>query len=208
MGPGCAFLDLTGDDLPDIYLLNGSALPGAPPGVTYGNRFYRNNGDGTFTDVTRSSGLKDGQYALGCCAGDYDNDGDTDLYVTHYGTCALFRNNGAGVFADVTQRAGVGARGFCAGASFADYDGDSYLDLYVCRYVKWTPETNIKCTQPAGQELVQGGCRPTVYPADRGVLYHNNGNGTFSDHTTKAGMTYSGPTWMRTAILISLWRTT
>ena len=189
MGPGCAFVDLTGDELPDLYLLNGAALPGAPPGLVYGSRLYRNNGDGTFADVTQGSGLEDGKYALGCCAGDYDNDGDTDLFVTHFGESTLYRNTGKGSFSDATQEAGIRVRGFCTGASFADYDGDGYLDLYVCRYVKWTPETNRRCAQMAGEQSVQGNCKPTVYPAERGVLYHNNGDGTFTDQTTKAGMT-------------------
>lgn len=191
MGPGCAFLDLTGDELPDLYLLNGAELPGADPDETYGSQFYRNNGDGTFTDVTRASGLADGRYALGCCAGDYDNDGDVDLYVTHFGRNTLYRNNGDGTFSDVTDRARVGLQGFCTGASFGDYDGDGYLDLYACRYVKWTPESNIRCTQFEGKQAVSGNCRPTVYPMDRGVLYHNNGDGTFSDHTARSGVSLS-----------------
>ncbi|MCC2668936.1 MAG: ASPIC/UnbV, partial [Armatimonadetes bacterium] len=120
MGPGCALVDLTGDDLPDLYLVNGASLPGAPR-VEATDAFYRNNGNGTFTDATAGSGLRDPRYGMGVCAGDYDGDGLLDLYVTNVGRKTLDRNRGDGTFADVTTTAGVGAGGFSTGASFADY---------------------------------------------------------------------------------------
>lgn len=107
MGSGCALVDLTGDGRPDIYLVNGARLPGAPPGPPFRNAFYRNSGDGTFTDATRNSGLGDERYGIGCCAGDYDNDGNLDLYVTNLGRNTLYHNNGDGTFTDVTAKAGV-----------------------------------------------------------------------------------------------------
>lgn len=188
MGPGCAFVDLTGDGLPDIYLINGAPLPGAPTGAVYGNRFYRNNGDGTFTDGTTKAGLADGRYGMGCCAGDYDNDGFVDLYVTHLGRNTLFRSNGDGTFTDVTAAARVGGGGFSTGAAFADYDNDGYLDLYACRYVDWAPERNVACTAKDGTTTVRVYCRPDVYPPVRDILYRNNGNGTFTDVTRAVGM--------------------
>lgn len=187
MGPGCAFADFSGDGRPDIYLLNGAPLPGAhePAG---GSRYYVNRGDGTFADRTAASGLRDGGYAIGCCAGDYDNDGDLDLYVTHLGRGTLYENRGDGTFADVTAAAGVGAEGFGSGAAFADYDGDGDLDLYVCRYVRWSPETNVACHQEMEQQRVLVYCRPTVYPPADGILYRNDGGGRFRDVTAAAGM--------------------
>lgn len=188
MGPGCALADFTGDGLPDVFLVNGARLPGCPPGPSFHSAFYRNNGDGTFTEATRASGLWDEGYGIGCCAGDVDNDGHLDLYVTHLGRNTLYQNNGDGTFRDVTEIAGVGAGGFSAGAAFGDYDNDGHLDLFVCRYVVWTPETNQEChVQDAGR-LVRSECRPIVYSAARSILYHNTGHGTFEDVTAASGI--------------------
>ena len=187
MGPGCAFADFTGDGRPDIYLVNGAPLPG-DSAASYRNRFYRNKGDGTFVDETVISGLGNEGYGIGCCAGDFNGDGLLDLYVTNLGPNALYQNNGDGTFTDVAAAVGVQATGFSTGAAFADYDGDGHLDLYVCAYVEWSPETNVTCESPDGQNLVTVYCRPLVYPAARNVLYHNNGNGAFTDVTATAGM--------------------
>lgn len=188
MGSGCALADFTGDGLPDIYLVNGARLIGPPASEPDRDHFYRNNGGGKFTDVTAASGLGDPGYGMGCCAGDFDNDGHLDLYVTNLGRNTLFRNRGDGTFTDVTETAGVGAGGFSTGAAFADYDGDGYVDLYVCRYVRWSADRDVPCTAPDGQKNVRVYCRPSVYPAAADVLYHNNGNGTFTDVTAKAGV--------------------
>jgi hypothetical protein len=187
MGPGCAFVDLTGDGKPDLYLVNGARLPGAPAAAPYKDAFYRNNGNGTFTDATDASGLGDVRYGMGCSAGDFDNDGLLDLYVTNVGRNTLYRNIGEGKFKDVTASAGVEAGGFSSSSAFGDYDGDGDLDLYVCRYVVWTPETNIVCKNTDGQEEVEVYCRPTVYQPAKNLLYRNNGNGTFTDATTTSG---------------------
>lgn len=191
MGPGCAVVDLTGDDLPDLYLVNGAPLPGAPPGKVT-DAFYRNNGDGTFTDATAESGLSDPGYGMGVCAGDYDGDGRLDLYVTNVGRNSLYRNLGSGRFQDVTRAAGVGAGGFSSGSAFGDYDGDGDLDLYVARYVRWSPEKDLPCTARDGTREVRVYCRPSVYPPEQGLLYRNNGNGTFTDVTRAAGMALPG----------------
>lgn len=191
MGPGCALVDLTGDDRPDIYLVNGATLPGAPP-EKLTDAFYRNNGDGTFTDATSTSGLNDPRYGMGVCAGDYDGDGRLDLYVTNVGRNTLYRNRGDGTFEDVTTRAGVGAGGFSTGAAFADYDGDGDLDLYVARYVTWSPESDRPCTAADGARMVRVYCRPSVYPPAQGILYRNNGNGSFTDVTSRAGLGLPG----------------
>lgn len=188
MGAGCAFADFTGDGKPDIYLVNGARFPGAPAGPPLGAGFYRNNGDGTFTDATASAGLADGRYGIGCCAADYDNDGRLDLYVTHVGRNTLYHNEGNGRFTDMTESAHVGAGGFGSGAAFADYDGDGLLDLYVCQYTDWTPAKDQPCTANDGTKTVRVYCRPNVYSAVRGILYHNDGRGRFTDVTRAAGL--------------------
>lgn len=188
MGAGVAFADLTGDGRPDIYLVNGARLPGAPAGAPIRDAFYVNQGDGTFVDRTDAAALGDPGYGMGCCVGDYDADGNPDLFVTNVGRCTLYRNRGAGVFSDVTAAAGVGLKGFCTGAAFGDADGDGDLDLYVCRYVKWSAATDQPCHAQQGDRQVEVYCRPTVYPADLGVLYLNDGSGRFRDATRAAGL--------------------
>lgn len=188
MGPGCAFADFTGDGMPDLYLVNGSRLAGASPGEPPSDRLYRNNGDGTFQDVTAAAGLRERRYGIGCCAGDFDNDGDLDLYVTNVGRNTLYRNEGNGTFRDVTTQAGVGAGGFSSSAAFGDADNDGDLDLYVCRYILWSPARNILCEVETGEGVAQGQCRPVVYPPAPDIFYRNNGDGTFTDVTSAAGM--------------------
>lgn len=191
MGPGCALVDLNGDGRPDIYLLNGAPLPGAPPDGSYGNRFYINNGDGTFRDATDASGLRDGGYCMGVCAGDYDNDGFVDLYVTHLGRNRLYHNNGNGTFTEVAARAGVDADGYSSGAAFVDVDNDGYLDLYVARYVRWDVAHDTPCYQNDGAQKTRVYCRPIVYPPAEGLLYHNNHDGTFTEVSRQSGVRVS-----------------
>lgn len=191
MGPGCGVLDYDGDGWPDIYLVNGGRLPGFE-GLAPRSRLYRNNRDGTFADVTATAGVGGAGYGIGCCAGDYDNDGHTDLYVTGYGGNVLYHNNGDGTFSDVTAQEGARAGGFCSGAAFGDYDGDGKLDLYVCRYVDWDAARNVECRIPHGtaRELVY--CRPVVYPPAAGILFHNDearqGKPRFRDVTAASGV--------------------
>ncbi len=189
MGPGCVFTDLTGDGRPDVYLVNGAALPGAAKSPDAGNRFYVNRGDGRFDDRTEAAGLRDGGYGIGASAADYDGDGDTDLFVTQLGKCRLYQNNGKGGFQDVTDEAGAGVTGFAAGSAFADYDLDGDLDLFVTRYVKWTPATSITCKHNDGTHVTSVHCRPVVFPPDTSVLLRNNGSGKFENVTRAAGIT-------------------
>jgi hypothetical protein len=210
MGSGGAFLDFDGDGWLDVLLLNGRALaegdrrstsvkaPGsrlqAPSSRAPTPALYRNQGDGTFTDVTRGSGLDVSIYAMGCCVGDYDNDGDEDLYVS----CALepgrlFRNDGGGRFRDVTEQAGVGNQSrFGTSCAWLDYDNDGWLDLFVCNYVRYSLAKDRPCYE-GGRRYY---CRPTVYPPDACALYRNRGDGTFED--------VSGPAGIRQAIGNSL----
>ena len=187
MGPGCGMFDYDGDGWPDVYLVNGGPLPGAT-GPRPRNRLYRNNRDGTFTDVTARAGVWGTGYGIGCCAGDFDNDGHTDLYVTQFGRNVLYKNRGDGTFLDVTARAGAAAGGFSSGAAFADYDSDGLLDLYVCRYVQYDPRTSPRCSARLGGKNILIYCRPTAYEPASGILYHNEGNGRFRDVTAASGM--------------------
>jgi hypothetical protein len=153
----------------------------------YWNRLYRQNRDGSFTDVTQSAGLAaagNGNYGMGVAVGDYDNDGYPDLYVTSYGKNILYRNNGNGTFTDVTAKAGIAAGGWSVSAGFFDYDNDGHLDLFVTRYMDWDPDHNKIC----------GGdwhtyCPPAAFPATTCVLYRNRGDGTFEDVSERSGIT-------------------
>ena len=186
-GPGVCVADYDSDGWPDIYFVNGRDL--YDRGVSARNALYHNNGDGTFTDVAEQAGVPGNAYGLGCVWGDYDNDGFPDLYVTQYGKNVLYHNNGNGTFTDVTDRAGVGAMDwgypFHTGATFFDYDRDGYLDLYVGGYANFGPASQRTCTIGAN---IPTSCRPTVYGGTPPVLYHNNGNGTFTNVTKAAGM--------------------
>lgn len=192
---GCAFFDSDNDGWLDILFVNGQPLNMAersnlqtfkPTPVV----LYRNNRNGTFTDVTRGSGLDvDLNYAQGVAVGDFDNDGREDLYVTAYGGNRLFRNLGGGRFEDVTARAGVADNHdgvhWALSAAFGDYNNDGFLDLYVCHYCEWSPETDAHCVDRYGARIY---CDPTIYRGDVGRLYRNNGNGTFTDVTAAAGL--------------------
>jgi hypothetical protein len=191
-GSGCAFFDYNNDGLPDILLLQAGPLPGAArTGTATGNALYRNNGDGTFTDVTPGSGLESTGYCQGVAIGDYDGDGHDDVFITGYGGNHLFHNeNGTGKFKDVTARAGLadttnGPR-WCTSAAFGDYNNDGKLDLYVCRYAVWSPQKDKPCKNPRGQSSY---CSPELYAPEVHALYRNNGDGTFTDVSKQAGIT-------------------
>jgi hypothetical protein len=185
VGSGCAFLDYNNDGKLDLFLVNSSRLPGYPnPGPFY-PALYRNNGNGSFTDVTKQAGLAVDCYGLGVAVADYDGDGFDDLYLTALGPNHLFHNKGDGTFTDVTRKAGVGDSHFSTSAVWFDYDRDGKLDLFVCNYCQWTPRTNQLCPNPFGRMHM---CSPTYYQGAPSVLYRNNGDGTFADVTQKAGM--------------------
>ena len=183
-GSGVVFLDYDNDRYQDLYLVNSAALPGFVESFQPANALYRNNGDGTFSDVTAQAGVGDQGYGLGACAADYDNDGHVDLYVTNFGANVLYRNNGDGTFADVTIHAGVGDLRMSTSAAFADYDGDGHLDLYVAN----NAEVPIAKAKECRHGIVQVYCGPGQYQGVAGVLYHNEGDGTFADVTQRAGM--------------------
>jgi hypothetical protein len=203
LGSGCAFLDYDRDGRPDIFLVNSDLLPGAARrGTKPTQALFHNRGDGgaggagpvpgaaepwscTFEDVTRKAGLAVEMYGMGCAAADYDNDGYPDLYVSALGPDRLFHNNGDGTFTDVTKRAGIDAPEWNTSVVWFDYDRDGRLDLYVCGYCRWTPATNRDCPDSQGHRHM---CTPESYPGVSSRLYHNNGKGTFTDVTAKAGV--------------------
>jgi hypothetical protein len=185
VGPGVAFIDYDNDGWPDIFLVNGTDWPGHGQKHTT-PKLYHNNHDGTFTDVTHKAGLDIEMYGIGAAVGDYDNDGYDDLFVTAYGQSRLFHNNGNGTFTDVTQKAGLaGVKEFSTSAAWVDYDKDGKLDLVVGNYVQWTPETDLYCTMDGKSKSY---CTPESYKGTSVRLWHNNGNGTFSDVTQKTGL--------------------
>ena len=187
MGSGVAFLDYNNDGLLDIYLVNGGTVPGHPSPAPVRNALYRNNGDGTFTDVTNEAGVGgNGYYGMGVAAADYDGDGWTDLFVTTFGRNILYHNNGDGTFTDVTDRAGVAGGGWSTSAAFLDYDRDGRLDLFVARYVKFDFDHNVTCGDPARR--IRAYCHPDVYDGVPSLLYHNNGDGTFTDVSKSSGI--------------------
>ncbi len=204
LGRGVALFDFDNDRDLDLYLVNGCDLPGgaqletdAPGtktqtplcGVLFHppkNALYRND-EGTFTDVTTEASVGDAGYGLGCCVGDYNNDGFADLYVTNYGANVLYRNDGDGTFTDVTQHASVGNHQFSSGCAFVDYDADGDLDLYVVNYVQFDTNANPECTRQG----VRTYCTPEALSGTVDTLYRNNGDGTFTDVTEKAGIAAS-----------------
>ncbi len=185
MGAGCAFLDYDADGWQDILLVNGMDWPGHKRQRST-PRLYRNNRNGTFTDVTRSAGLDVELYGMGIAVGDWNNDGFPDILITCVGQSRLFRNTGKGTFVDVTQSSGLGGRlGFSTSAAWFDYDKDGLLDLFVCNYVKWTTEHDVFCSLDGKQKSY---CTPQAYRGETCWLFRNRGNGTFEDVTATSGV--------------------
>jgi hypothetical protein len=182
VGGGGGFLDYNGDGKLDILLINGAPLPGYH-GPHPRLALYRNNGNGTFTDVTRESGLDFQGYGFGAAIGDYDNDGWPDIYITALDGNHLYHND-HGHFRDVTAQAGVGVHNFSTGAAWIDYDRDGHLDLFVGDYVDWTPQTDLPCGPPNARQY----CPPNQYHGARPYLFRNRGDGTFEDVSAKAGV--------------------
>jgi hypothetical protein len=183
MGSGVAVFDFDGDGRQDLLFVNSRSWPGRT-GARATPALYRNDGDGTFRDVTKPAGLDFETYGMGVTAADYDNDGKTDLYLTGLGGNRLLRNEG-GRFADVTAAAGVAGGGFSTGAAFLDYDNDGKLDLLVVNYVEWSAETDLFCTLDGKTKSY---CTPESYKGQSPALYRNRGDGRFEDVTRKAGL--------------------
>jgi hypothetical protein len=185
LGSGCAFLDYDADGWQDILLINGMDWPQHKRQRTT-LRLYRNNRDGTFTDVTHRAGLDVEMYGMGVAVGDYNNDGFADILVTCVGQNRLFRNTGKGTFADVTAKSGLDNRlGFSTSALWFDYDRDGLLDLFVCNYVKWSAEHDVFCSLDGKHKSY---CTPEAYRGETCWLFHNRGDGTFEDVTAKSGI--------------------
>ena len=194
MGGGVAMFDYDNDGWLDLFFVNGAEIKdpmplGASPDKSdprFWNRLYRNNRDGTFTDVTETAGLQGRMYGMGVATGDYDNDGNVDLLVTNLGGNILYHNNGDGTFTDVTARAGVGGSGWCTGACFVDYDRDGRLDLIVTRYVEWNFSSNVFCGEH--KPGYRAYCHPDQFNAISYLVFHNNGDGTFTDVSKRCGI--------------------
>jgi len=193
-GAGCAFLDYDNDGWMDIYLVNSGKCDFYEPNPPLRNALYHNNRDGTFTDVTQKAGVAAGGYGQGVAVGDYDGDGFPDLYVTQYGRSILYHNNGNGTFTDVTDKAGVAAPGWSSSALWFDYDNDGRLDLFVCQFVLFSKERSKDCR--AGEDAKRGYCIPHLYKPMANWLFHNNGDGTFTDVSKESGIAGSlGKAW-------------
>jgi hypothetical protein len=184
LGAGVAFIDADGDGRQDLLFVNGRRWPGQAGAPTY-PALYHNNGNGTFADVTRVSNLAVEMYGMGVSVADFDNDGDSDVYITALGPNHLFRNDGGGKFEDVTARAGVGDPGFSTSAVWFDYDRDGKLDLFVGNYVEWSVEKDLFCTLNGKTKSY---CTPESYKGQSPTLYRNLGDGTFENVTRKAGL--------------------
>jgi enediyne biosynthesis protein E4 len=184
MGGGGGFIDYDGDGLLDIYLVSYSQTAQAAPSVKLRDALYRNNGDGSFTDVTERAGVSNSMQGMGMAAADYDNDGWTDMYITGFGESKLYHNNGNGTFTDVTRRAAVNDKLWGASAAFFDYDNDGYLDLYVCNYLKYESDESAPCSMIEGRPY----CAIERFKGTASLLFHNNRDGTFKDVSEKAGI--------------------
>lgn len=188
MGAGCGWIDYDQNGLLDLYLVNSAPTKIYKPKSPLRSALYRNNGDGTFTDVTLDAGVgAEGLFGMGVAVGDFDNDGFPDLLVLGYGHCILYHNNGDGTFADVTAQAGVGNNGkWASSAAWFDYDNDGKLDLVIANYVDWSPENNFWCGDK--DPAMRSYCHPDVYHGQTPTLFHNNGDGTFTDVSVKSGI--------------------
>jgi enediyne biosynthesis protein E4 len=185
LGAGCAFIDYDSDGWQDILLVNGTDWPGQTR-RTSTLKLYRNNRNGTFSDVTRSAGLDVEMYGMGVAVGDFNNDGFPDLLVTAVGQNRLFRNTGKGTFIDITSRSGLGGRtAFSTSALWFDFDRDGWLDLFVCNYVRWSIEHDVWCSNDGKQKSY---CTPEAYRGDTCWLFRNRGDGTFEDVTATSGL--------------------
>ncbi|MEM7233193.1 MAG: VCBS repeat-containing protein, partial [Planctomycetota bacterium] len=187
---GAGWIDYDGDGRLDLYIVQGHDNPRAPnrPG-SHANVLYRNRGDGSFEDVTKKAGVGDRRYGAGLAVGDYDNDGDQDLYVTNVGDNVLYRNNGDGTFTDVTEESGLKCPIWSASAAFFDFDADGLLDLYVANYVYYDAATQKACRGAGG---IPSYCHPNKFIGAPDSLYRNLGNGKFEDVTKSSGVGVSG----------------
>jgi hypothetical protein len=193
-GAGCAYVDYDNDEWMDIYLVNSGKCDFFDPHPPLRNALYRNNRDGTFTDVTAKAGVAGGGYGQGVAVGDYDGDGFPDIYVTQYGRNILYHNNGDGTFSDVTEKADVSALGWSSSAVWFDYDNDGRLDLFVCQFVEFSKAQNKDCR--VGEDANRGHCIPHLYKPTFSWLFHNNGDGTFTDVSKASGIAgYRGKAW-------------
>lgn len=204
-GCGVAFFDYDNDNWTDIFVMTGTRLEGFPKGQEPTNRLYRNNKNGTFTDVTDKAGLRRSGWASGVAVGDYNNDGSEDLFLTYYGQNVLYKNNGNGSFSDVTAKAGFPINGirWGSGATFIDYDRDGRLDLFVANYLKFDV-TNASEPGKGGNCFWKGipvNCGPKGLPTDTNLLYRNNGDGTFTDVSEKSGVAKVTGRYSMTAIV-------
>ena len=180
MGPGVAFVDYDNDGWVDIFMVNSGAADFYRPKGPLKNALYKNNRDGTFTDVTDKAGVAGGlEFGMGCAIADYDNDGYPDILVTAYGRCTLYRNNGNGTFTDATGKAGLAAPGWTTSAVWFDYDNDGKLDLFLCSFVQFSATSDVFCgDNKLGKRFY---CIPRVFKPTPSLLYHNNGDGTFTE---------------------------
>ena len=179
MGPGVAFLDYDNDGWMDIFMVNSGPADFYNPPTPLSNALYKNNRDGTFTDVTKAAGVSAGRFGMGCAIGDYDNDGYADILVTAYGAPTLYHNNGNGTFTDITEKSGLlGAPPWTTSAVWFDYDNDGRLDLFLCSFVRFSLKENVFCgDNKLGKRFY---CIPRVFKPTPSALFHNNGDGTFT----------------------------
>jgi hypothetical protein len=185
MAGGSIILDYNNDGWPDIFFVNGGSFVDKQKAAGARHRLYRNNKDGTFTDVTATSGIGVSGFGMGACSADYDNDGWPDLYITSVGGNKLYHNNGSGAFTDVTDKARVGSQLWSASCAFGDIDNDGYVDLYVTNYVDFSVQNNKYCVYTGDTRVY---CHPNVYNGVPDILYRNNGDGTFTDVSRAAGI--------------------
>jgi enediyne biosynthesis protein E4 len=202
LGCGCAFFDFDNDGWLDVFLLSGTRFAGAPSGTS--NRLFKNNRDGTFTDITERAGLLKAGWACGVCVGDYNNDGFEDLFITYWGRNVLYRNNGDGTFTDVTRSAGLpeSADRWSTGCTFLDYNRDGHLDLFVASYLDFDLQKSPKPGQNANCRWMGTPvtCGPRGFPYGKHSLYRNRGDGTFTDVSAAAGIAASRNSYGLTAI--------